>query len=164
MKSFIKKLILNHYIKRGLKCESDLRLMGVPQFGSEPYLIQIGKQVTISKNVQFINYDGGTYIFRNDDDFKDIIKFGEIKIKDNCFIGANSIIMPGVTIGTNCVIGAGSIVTKSIPDNSVAVGVPAKVIMTTEEYKKKCINNNIKYDVLNYKNNKRAELERIFMN
>jgi serine acetyltransferase len=42
--------------------------------------------------------------------------------------------MPGSTIGDNCVIGAGSVVTRSIPPNSVAAGVPAKVIRSTDEY------------------------------
>jgi maltose O-acetyltransferase len=51
-----------------------------------------------------------------------------ITIGDDCWIGGNSIICPGVTIGKGCVIGAGSVVTKNIPDNSLAVGNPAKVI------------------------------------
>jgi serine acetyltransferase len=52
-------------------------------------------------------------------------------------------ILPGVSIGQNCVIGCGAVVTKDIPDNSVAVGVPAKVIETIEEYylknKERCL-------------------------
>ena len=51
-----------------------------------------------------------------------------ITIGDDCWIGGNAIICPGVTIGRGCVIGAGSVVTKDIPDNSMAVGNPAKVI------------------------------------
>lgn len=51
-----------------------------------------------------------------------------IYIKEGAWIGANSIILPGVTVGKNAVIGAGSVVLKSIPDFAVAVGVPAKVI------------------------------------
>ncbi len=51
-----------------------------------------------------------------------------ITIGDDCWIGGNSVICPGVTIGKGCVIGAGSVVTKNIPDNSLAVGNPAKVI------------------------------------
>jgi acetyltransferase-like isoleucine patch superfamily enzyme len=43
-------------------------------------------------------------------------------------------VLKGVTIGNNCIIGAGAIVTKNIPDNSVAVGVPARVTSTLEDY------------------------------
>lgn len=53
-----------------------------------------------------------------------------ITIGKNCWIGGSSVILPGVTIGENCTIGAGSVVAKSIPDNSVAVGNPCKVIKT----------------------------------
>lgn len=51
-----------------------------------------------------------------------------ITIGNDCWIGGNVIICPGITIGNGCVIGAGSVVTKNIPDNSLAVGNPAKVI------------------------------------
>jgi galactoside O-acetyltransferase len=57
-----------------------------------------------------------------------------VKIEDNCWIGAGSIICPGVTIGENSVIGAGSVVTKDIPDNSVAVGNPCKVLRTINDH------------------------------
>ncbi len=55
-----------------------------------------------------------------------------ILIGENCWLGGNVTILPGVTIGNNCVIGAGSVVVKDIPDNSVAVGNPAKVIKTLQ--------------------------------
>lgn len=51
-----------------------------------------------------------------------------ITIDDDCWIGGNTVICPGITIGKGSVIGAGSVVTKDIPDNSLAVGNPAKVI------------------------------------
>ena len=51
-----------------------------------------------------------------------------IKVGDNVWIGGNVVVLPGVTIGSNCVIGAGSVVVKNIPDNSIAVGNPCKVI------------------------------------
>ncbi|EIW91182.1 transferase hexapeptide repeat protein [Capnocytophaga sp. oral taxon 412 str. F0487] len=56
----------------------------------------------------------------------------QVVLKKGCWVGANSIILAGVTIGENAVVGAGSVVTKSIPDRTVAVGVPAKVIKTIE--------------------------------
>jgi acetyltransferase-like isoleucine patch superfamily enzyme len=51
-----------------------------------------------------------------------------IEIQDNCWIGTGVRILDGVSIGSGSVIGAGSVVTKDIPSNSIAVGVPAKVI------------------------------------
>jgi acetyltransferase-like isoleucine patch superfamily enzyme len=55
-------------------------------------------------------------------------KEGEVILKKNCRIGSHSVVMPCVTIGENSIIGAFSFVNEDIPDNVVAVGVPAKVI------------------------------------
>ncbi len=57
-----------------------------------------------------------------------------ITIGNNVWLGANVTVLPGVTIGDNCVIGAGSVVTRDIPANSVAVGVPCRVIKTQIEH------------------------------
>ncbi|MBE6543517.1 MAG: sugar O-acetyltransferase [Ruminococcaceae bacterium] len=57
-----------------------------------------------------------------------------VKIGKNCWIGAGSIILPGVTIGDNTVIGAGSIVTHDIPPNVVAYGSPCKVARQISEH------------------------------
>lgn len=67
--------------------------------------------------------------------------------------------MPGVHIGKRCVIGAGSVVTKDIPDGSVAVGIPARVIMTTEEYAEKCLRQQPPYDVEEYSKDKKRYLQ-----
>lgn len=58
-----------------------------------------------------------------------------ITIGDNVWIGGNTVILPGVTIGKNSVIGSGSVVTKDIPDNVVAVGNPCKVIKNISDKK-----------------------------
>jgi acetyltransferase-like isoleucine patch superfamily enzyme len=55
-------------------------------------------------------------------------KEGKVILKKNCKIGSHSVIMPGVTIGENSIIGAFSFVNKDIPDNVMAVGVPAKIV------------------------------------
>lgn len=59
-----------------------------------------------------------------------------VHIGKNCWIGAGALIMPGITIGDNVVIGAGSVVTKDIPDNTVAVGNPCKVLRQVNEHDK----------------------------
>ncbi|WP_207942415.1 galactoside O-acetyltransferase [Enterococcus sp. DIV2402] len=57
-----------------------------------------------------------------------------VTIEDNVWIGAGSVILPGVTIGKNSVIGAGSIVTKNIPANVVAVGNPCRILREINEH------------------------------
>jgi acetyltransferase-like isoleucine patch superfamily enzyme len=112
-------------------------------FGSEPYLIEIGDNVRVSYGVKFATHDGGVWTLRKNGILEDADVFGMIKVGDNCNIGWNVIILPGVTIGKNCVIGAGSVVTKDVPDNSVAAGCPARVIESFDEYfqkvEKKCV-------------------------
>lgn len=105
------------------------------EFGTEPYLISIGDNVRITKGVRFITHDGSLWVPRNlglVDKKADF--FGKIVIGNNVNIGWDAIIMPGVQIGDNCIIAAGAIVTKNIPDNSVAVGMPAKVLESVQEY------------------------------
>ncbi len=93
-----------------------------------------GAEIVIEDNVLI---GSGVHFYvtnhRFDDKTKPIIFQGHhdskpIKVKTGSWIGANAVILPGVTIGQNAVIGAGSIVTKDIPDFSIAVGNPAKVI------------------------------------
>ena len=59
---------------------------------------------------------------------------GCIEVKNNVFIGSNTIILPNVRIGNNVMVGAGSVVTKDVPDNSVVAGNPARVIESFDEY------------------------------
>lgn len=103
-------------------------------FGSEPYLITIGNDVRITAGVKFCTHDGGLWVIRKYKNIPDIDLFGEIVIGNNVHIGWDSIIMPNVHIGDNVIIGCGSIVTHDIPDNSIAAGVPAKIIKNIDEY------------------------------
>lgn len=125
----------------GVKIGSGCRI-SVCRFGSEPYLISIGNNSEVTYGVTFITHDGGTWIFRKNNEFTGN-KFGPIIIKDNCMIGINSIILPNIEIGPNSVIGAGSVVTKNVPPNSVYAGNPAKFICSTSEYLEKCKNKDL---------------------
>ena len=82
--------------------------------------IKIGKNVIVGKDTAIFDNDG--HPERLGTGPKPVV------IGDNVFIGMRCIIMKGVTIGNNAIIGSGSIVTKDIPANSVAAGVPCKVI------------------------------------
>lgn len=88
----------------------------------------MGNNVTLASGSRLLTHDGST---------KKILgysKIGRIDIGSNVFIGAASIVLPNVKIGNNVIVGAGSIVTKDIPDNSVAVGNPAIVIGTYDDF------------------------------
>lgn len=121
----------------GERCE----IYSSASFGSEPYLISLGDHVRVNSGVNFVTHDGGVWVLREcHKDLKEIDLFGKIRVGNNVHIGTNVLIMPGVTIGNNCIIGCGAIVTKNIPDNSIAVGIPARVIETVDDYKAKHIN------------------------
>jgi acetyltransferase-like isoleucine patch superfamily enzyme len=60
-------------------------------------------------------------------------KTGTVTLKKNCKIGSHSIVMPGVTVGENSIVGAFSFVDNDVPDNAIAVGVPAKVIRSIDD-------------------------------
>lgn len=112
--------------------EGKVYLYGRVEWGSEPWIITLGENVYITDGVKFITHDGGTLLYRKYVPDLEITK--PIVVGNDVYFGNNVIIMPGVTIGSNVVIGAGAVVTKDIPDNSVAVGVPARVIKTADEY------------------------------
>ncbi len=109
-----------------------VHLYGRISWGTEPWLITLGYNVHITDGVKFVTHDGGTLLFRNRVPDLEITK--PITIGNNVYIGNNVIFLPGVRIGNDVVIGAGAVVTKDIPDNSVAAGVPARVIKTADEY------------------------------
>jgi len=153
---------LRALIRQGLQIADDCRVIGMPDFGSEPYLISIGRHVTLSTGVTFINHDGGTWVFRGDPRYRDVIKYGRIVVHDNCFIGLGATIMPGVSIGPNAVVAARSVVTGDVPPNTVVGGTPARVIMTVEEYAEKSLDQTPQYDRRAYRVDKATELLRIF--
>lgn len=109
----------------------------VPLYGN---LISIGNNVHLAAKVSLIPHDAihlCLNVFLGGDDIQYKEKIGCIEIGDNVFIGSNKTILYDVKIGSNVIIGAGSLVNKDIPDNSVAVGNPCKVIGKFDEFVKK---------------------------
>ena len=93
-------------------------------FINPPFYCDYGSHIEVGKNF-FANYNCT------------IIDVAKVTIGDNVWIGGNTIILPGVHIGSNTVIGAGSVVTKDIPDWVVAAGNPCRVIRKITEDDKK---------------------------
>ena len=92
-------------------------------------MVKIGSRVMCANNVSILAATHETGVQSR----RDNIEYAKpVEIGDDCWIGANVSIMPGVKIGKGCTIGAGAVVTKDIPDFSVAVGAPAKVIKKVE--------------------------------
>lgn len=117
-------------VKHGKNCR--IIKLKLSTFGSEPYLVSLGDNVTISNEVQFLTHDGGIHVFRQD--LGPVDRLEPIKLGNNIFIGYGSIILPGTTIGNNTVIGAGSVVRGQIDGEAVYAGVPAKRIKPLEQY------------------------------
>ena len=103
---------------------------------TRPSLITIGNDCFFNSFVEILSHDWVTHVFlRSERDF--VNSSGRIIIGNNVAFGRHVMVLKGVTIGDNCFIGANSIVTKDIPANSIAVGNPARVVMTLEEYYQK---------------------------
>lgn len=116
-------------VSMGMKVGKNFkRLHGTILDPGHCWLIEIGDDVTMAPRVHILCHDASTKTFLN------YTKIGRVNIGNRVFIGAESVVLPGVTIGDDVIIGANSTVTHDIPSNSVAVGSPAKVICTLEEY------------------------------
>ena len=119
---------------------------------AEPFLVSIGNNVAISAGVRLITHSAAHVIFDKEDNTNEYIcRHGKVEIGNNVYIGADVIINMGITIGNNVIIAAGAIVTHDIPDNSVVAGVPAKIIGTYTDTKKKHKENSKKYNEASHK-------------
>lgn len=116
--------------RQGVKVGSGCRIL-TSRFGSEPWLVSIGSRVTVSSEVLFVNHDGAGWL--HEDERGRRFRYARIEIGDSCFIGARTILLPGVKVGSRCVVGAGSVVTKSIPSGSVVAGNPARFICSYDD-------------------------------
>lgn len=119
---------LNKLINRGLKIGNNCQLGNCTIDPSHCFHITIGDNVTFGPRVHVLAHDASTKLFLN------YTRVANVSIGNNVFIGAYSIVLPGVHIGDNVVVGAGSIVTHDIPSNSVALGSPAKVVKQLSDF------------------------------
>jgi acetyltransferase-like isoleucine patch superfamily enzyme len=98
---------------------------------SNPNLVEIGNFVWVTSGVIILCHQRDLKFYQIGKPVMDCpLITAKVTINDGAHIGIGAIIMPGVTIGEGAVIGAGSLVTKDIPPNTIAVGIPAKVIRT----------------------------------
>src|SRR5207248_6322968 len=83
---------------------------------TNPQGIHIGKYTVVTFGAAILTHD---YVNNRD---------GDVRIGDNCFVGAHSIILPGVTIGDSCIVAAASVVARDVPPGSMVAGNPARVV------------------------------------
>lgn len=149
LKNIIRKLLLGHkadsesYIRylwsKGMRIGAgtviyDPRNVLIDE--TRPWLVEIGRNVQITRGVTLLTHGYEWSVLKGV--YGEVLgSAGKVTIGDNVFLGVNSVILKGVSIGANTVIGAGSVVTRDIPGNCVAAGSPARVMMTLEEYREK---------------------------
>lgn len=140
MKLILKKIfyrirgeyITETLIERGMVVGKNFkRLNGVILDPDHCWLIEIGDNVTMAPRVHILCHDASTK------NFLGYTKIGKVTIGNDVFIGAGSVILPGVSIGNNVIIGANSTITHNVPDNTVVAGSPAKMLCSIEKYLEK---------------------------
>lgn len=112
---------LKKLISQGLKVGRNVYIMEDVNFDSNyPFLIEIGNNCRISKDVRILAHDATTFRALG------ITRIAPVRILDGSFIGERAIILPGVTIGPDAMIAAGSVVNRDIGEDKIAAGNPAR--------------------------------------
>ena len=113
----------------GLKVGTNFaRLHGVILDPAHCWLIEIGNNVTLAPRVHVLAHDASTKFYL------DYAKIGRVRIGNNVFIGAESVILPNVEIGDNVIVGANSTVTHSLEGGFVYAGNPVRRISSIEAF------------------------------
>ena len=152
---FYMKTYVKYLKKRGMD------IKGMPNYfsndvhfdGKDYRKIHIGDNVSISREVLFLTHDYSMHtvfargksgmnipdsdILQKQDEKDSLLIFRDITVEDNCMIGARATLLPGAHIGKNSIVGAGAVVKGTIPEGSIVIGNPAKVIGKTDEWLQK---------------------------
>ena len=124
-------LMIENYRKKGAVIGENVRAFSAIT-AAEPYLLTIGDNVTISHGVVFLTHDNSV-IKCKDHIGTDIV--GRVTIGKDCFIGCNTVFLPGTELAEGIIVGAGSIVTKSFTEpGTVIAGNPARKIGRSEDF------------------------------
>jgi len=125
-----------YFRKQGAQIGKNNRIL-IRSLGESPQLIAIGDHCTISFGVALLTHDGAGWIFT--EEIPSLQRFGTIRILDNCFVGAQAMLLPDVQVGPNAIVGARAVVTKNVAPGTIVAGNPARVISTVDALKKKMI-------------------------
>lgn len=116
-------------VRRGLTLGKDVYINETASLDPDfLWLISIGDSSVIANAVQIVAHDGSTRLWNG------YIRIGRVDIGRRVYVGAGSIILPGVTVGDDAIIGAGSVVRRDVPRGAVMVGNPAAQMTTIEEF------------------------------
>jgi len=116
-------------VRRGLRLGRNVNVLpGVEIDHSHCWLVSIGDETTIAPNVQIVAHDASTKIHLG------YTRIARVTIGRRVFVGAGSIVLPGVTIGDDAIVAAGTVVTRDVGPGVVVAGNPARDVGRTTEY------------------------------
>ena len=134
LRTFRQRRYVANLVRHGLSLGNDVYLNdGFFLDPSHCHLITIEDRVVFGPGVKLFAHDAST---------QKVIgktRIGLVHLKKNCFLGAGTTVLPGVTVGENSIVGAGSVVTDQVPDNELWAGVPAKKLMSVSDFKERLL-------------------------
>jgi acetyltransferase-like isoleucine patch superfamily enzyme len=135
------RLVLGRWSWIGHGCkirihEGDVRIGAKTVMGQECTIsayqrVAVGRECVIADRVMLIDFDHGVVEVDRPIRLQGIYK-RDVQVGNNCWIGYGACVLRGVTVGDNAIIGTSAVVTKSVPENAVVAGVPARVIRMRE--------------------------------